>query len=270
MFCTSCGAQAHDSDLFCPGCGQKLKHAAAGAASGGAAYAAGDPFAPTTSYVTIEKPRRKNKGAGVIAALLIVVVLAMLVFAGSRGYLGDKLTGLSCAGCSAEDILPVGGSADPADDGADVQEIPAVSGSDASEETTTTTAEAATTTTTTATTTTTTTKPTTTTTTENAKKKEAEEIRKLLVAKTWTTEIEGYKATIKFKSDGTATITVKVLFMSKTIDAQYSVNDQCHAVILGEYNGSAYGISGTISKSSDTKLVVERDKNMGTVTLTEA
>ena len=285
MFCSSCGAQAHDGDLFCPECGKKLKHAAGGAASSGgssSAYAAnspaGDPFAPTTAYSKSEKkPRKVNKGAAVIAVLLMLVVLAMLIFAGMRGYFGDL------TGCFGDDSLPAAvdfvsgsdsssGSSDFAlpEDVEEADPTDADSTTASTAPTSSATATTMTTTTTTTTATTTTTKKPTTTTTVNAKKKEAEEIRKLLVSKIWTTEIEGYKATVKFKADGTATITVKVLFITQTIDAQYSVNDKCHAVILGEYGGNTYGISGTISKSSDTKLVVDRDNNMGKVTLTAA
>ena len=39
-------------------------------------------------------------------------------------------------------------------------------------------------------------------------------------------------------------------------------------LVFSDSHGSTYGISGNISKSSDTKLVVDRDKNMGKVTLT--
>jgi len=102
----------------------------------------------------------------------------------------------------------------------------------------------------------------------DAKKLEAEEIRALLVSRTWKTELEGYGATVKFNKDGTASITVKVLLFKKTIEAKYSVNDKCHAVIQADYEGQTLGISGQITRISDTKLVVERDKNMGKVTLT--
>lgn len=257
MFCTSCGAQAHDGDFFCPECGKKLKHSSgAGTAS---AQPAGNPFAQTTTiYNSYSKPeKKKNKGAVVIVILMIAVVLAMLFFAGSRGYFGNLTD--SCAGCSVEDIIPISGDAlSDSDVPADSEFITPGSGAN----------EAAITSTATATETTTTVTTTTTTTTVDAKKKEAEEIRKLLISKEWTTEIEGYKANIKFRADGTATITIKVLFITQTIDAQYSVNDKCHAVIMGEYGGNTYGISGEISKASNTKLVVERDKNMGKVTLT--
>lgn len=273
MFCTKCGAQAIDGDMFCPGCGAKLKHAAAAGAAGGygqtagqqAGYTAPQPQSWEPSgkvYESYSKPvkmpkKKKNApakkgraGVGIIAALLLLVAAAMLVFAGMRGYLGETVSGLfaSCGetGQQGEIALPV-------------------SGADA--EITTTSGTTTTTTTTTATTTTTTTRPTTTTTTVDAKKLEAEEIRSLLVSRTWETELEGYKATVKFKKDGTATITVKVFLFSKSIDAQYSVNDKCHAVIQAEYEGQMLGISGDISKVSDTKLVVDRDRNMGKVTL---
>ncbi len=261
MFCTHCGAQAQDTDMFCPGCGAKLKHSAAAATSAASAgTTAGNPFNEAYYQAGQSKPNKKKKanaGAGIIVILMFAVILAMLLFAASRGYLGDSLAGLF-SGCVAEDTVPVSGDTEPEPE-QDTDLLPLVSDGDAETETTT----AATTTTTT----TTTEKPTTTT-TVNVKKQQAEEIRKLLVAKEWTTELEGYKATIKFKNDGTATITIKVLFITQTIDAKYSVNDECHAVIIGEYNGSTYGISGNISKSSDTKLVVDRDKNMGKVTLT--
>ena len=104
----------------------------------------------------------------------------------------------------------------------------------------------------------------------NAKKQEAEEIRSLLVSRTWKTQLEGYNATVKFNKDGTAVITVKVFLFSKSIEAEYSVSDKCHAVIQAEYEGQLLGISGDISKISDTRLVVERDRNLGKVTLEAA
>lgn len=261
MFCTNCGAQAQDTDMFCPGCGARLKHSAAAAGSSAAGATVGNPFNEAyyqTGQSKPEKKKKANAGAGVIVVLMFAVILAMLLFAASRGYLGDSLAGLF-SGCFVEDTVPVNGETDTElEPEQDTDSLPVVSDGDA---------EAVTTTATTTTTTTTTEKPTTTT-TVNVKKQQAEEIRKLLVAKEWTTELEGYKATIKFKNDGTATISIKVLFMTQTINAQYSVNDECHAVIIGEYGGNTYGISGIISKSSDTKLIVDRDKNMGKVTLT--
>jgi len=271
MFCTSCGAKAQDGDMFCPECGAKLKHAAGAAASAGAPnYNAGNPFAQASAPA--EKKARKNKGAGLIVALLLVVALAMLFFAACRGYLGEEIAAMTCGGSDSQSGIPVSGEAEPDSSLSGDEIIPAVvspvdADEDAEVTTATTTATTTTTSTTTTTTTTTTTKPTTTTTTANAKKQEAEEIRKLLVSKTWTTELEGYNATIKFKKDGTATITVKVFLFSQSIDAQYSVNDDCHAVIMGEYGGNTYGISGIISKISNKELLVERDKNMGQVTL---
>jgi|GEM_PF-1568926 len=265
MFCTKCGARAMDNDRFCPQCGAQLKHAvqteAAGAnqaGSSGAQPSQEGKVYYTQGYTTvIEKPGAKKKeksrtkgfrGMGLIIALLIVVVLGMLGFIGCRGYLDGELP-ISCGGDETPVILDN------------------VSGSD---HTVSSTAETTTTTAATTTTTTTTTQKPTTTTTVDAKKQEAEEIRNLLISRKWKTELEGYTATVEFNADGTASITVKVLFISKTIDAKYSISDKCHAVIQAEYDGQLLGISGEISKVSNTKIVVERDKNMGTVTLTAA
>ncbi|MBE6759461.1 MAG: zinc ribbon domain-containing protein [Ruminococcaceae bacterium] len=294
MFCTKCGAKAIDGDMFCPECGARLKHASPAGAAGQTGRPTGPNGAPTgaaggfnnnegfrndfvppqpqtgwepsgkvyQSYsnpadipvIKVKKAKGKGrKGVAVISLLLLLVVAAMLVFAGMRGYLGETVSGWMT---SCKETIGMGDGDDAVSD-TDVG-ITTSSG-------TTTTA-----TTTTATTTTTTTRPTTTTTTVDAKKLEAEEIRNLLVSCAWETELEGYDATVKFKKDGTATITVKVFLFSKTIDAKYSVNDKCHAVIQAEYDGQLLGISGMISKVSDTKLVVERDKNMGKVTLTAA
>ncbi len=269
MFCTKCGAQALNGDMFCPECGAKLKHTAASGSDGStnqyAGYSAPQPQSWEPSgrvYESYSKPvktpknkadRKRNRSVGVIAALLLLVVAAMLIFAGMRGYLGENIGSLfaSCGknGEQVETMLPV-------------------SQTDADKETTETASTTETTVTTT--TTTTTTKPTTTTTTVDAKKLEAEEIRNLLVSRTWKTQLEGYDATVKFNKDGTATITVKIFLFNKSFDAKYSVNDKCHAVIQAEYEGQVLGISGDISKVSNTKLVVERDKNMGKVTLNAA
>lgn len=273
MFCTKCGAKAIDGDMFCPECGARLKHVAAAGAAGGHNNNEGfrNDYTPPQSqqswepsekvYESYSQPvetpkktaKKSKKMVGVISMLLLLVVAAMLVFAGMRGYLGETVSGWMT---SCMDTIGAGENDD------------AVSDTDA--EITTSSGTTTTATTTTATTTTTTTRPTTTTTTVDAKKLEAEEIRNLLVSCAWETELEGYDATVKFKKDGTATITVKVFLFSKTIDAKYSVNDKCHAVIQAEYDGQLLGISGMISKVSDTKLVVDRDKNMGKVTLTAA
>ena len=274
MFCTKCGAKAIDGDMFCPECGARLKHVAAAGAAGGHYNNEGfrndfTPPKPQTGWEPSEKvcesyskpvgkseksAKKGKKMVWVISVLLLLVVAAMLVFAGMRGYLGETVNGWMT---SCKDSVGMGEKDDVTSDSD--ADITTSSG-------TTTTA----TTTTATTTTTTTTRPTTTTTTVDAKKLEAEEIRNLLVSCAWETELEGYDATVKFKKDGTATITVKVFLFSKTIDAKYSVNDKCHAVIQAEYDGQLLGISGMISKVSDTKLVVDRDKNMGKVTLTAA
>lgn len=281
MFCTNCGTQAHDGDLFCPGCGSRLKHAAPTASAGQQHTYSSEPQSrPASQYAQpqsrpgnpfVQEEPKKNRAAaktkgsrsmGVIVAMLILVVTAMLLFVGARGYMGDDLSDMlsSCGSCSENEPS--------------VENEDSFFGADTASDTdadVTSAADVVTTTTTTATTTTTTTTaPTTTTTTVDPLKEEAEEIRELLVSRKWQTELEGYKATVTFKKNGTATITVKVLFISKSIDAKYSVNDKCHAVIQADYEGQTLGISGQISKVSDTKLVVERDKNMGKVTLTAA
>ena len=274
MFCSNCGAKAFEGDQFCPQCGSKLKYAAqqsaqtdttaqqaqyrpAEPASSSAANSqpyVGNPFAQKNERASGAK---KFRSLGTIIALLIVVVAAMLLFMGARGYVGDDMGDIlsSCGSCGEQtEPVEVGGA--PASE-SDI--LPVISDADI-----TTAVQPPTTTTTT------TTEAPTTTTTVDAKKLEAEEIRELLVSRKWETELEGYKATVTFKKDGTAAITVKILFISKTIEAKYSVNDKCHAVIQANYEGQTRGISGQISKVSDTKLVVDRDKNMGKVYLTAA
>ena len=288
MFCTNCGVQAHDGDMFCPGCGTRLKHASQANQQAGQQQYSNSSDRPAQGYTydpnpaprpagypgnpfAQEEPKKNKSGAkgrrsmGVIVAMLILVVLAMMLFVGARGYMGDDLSNMmsSCSGCSETAVPP---AADDDTDGDDESIFGNISAADI-----TSAADVATTTTTTATTTTTTTTvPTTTTTTVDALKQEAEEIREMLVSRKWQTELEGYKATVTFNKNGTAAITVKVLFISKTINAKYSVNDKCHAVIQADYEGQTLGISGQISKVSSTKLLVERDKNMGEVTLTAA
>ena len=281
MYCTGCGAKIESGERFCLQCGKQVT-VSGDAANSQSAYMPfkkkSEPNAPiviNNTYADITSKRQsadadKHKRAGKKGAAVVLVSLlaGLLLCGGTYLYLGgdNENNSLSaCAMCAdAEDVSVTL----PSDTDVQTQEI------------TTTTAQTETTTTTTTTTTIVTTKPTTTkpsttkptTTTQNAKKKEAERIRSLLVKNKWKTSIEGYDAEITFKENGKAVVTVKFklgfLSMSETVNATYSVDDKCHAVIKAKYNNMDLGVSGYVTAKSDKKLVLERDGNQGTLTLT--
>jgi len=242
--CKVCGAAAQQGERFCHCCGKEL---------------------PTAMSQKAKRENAKKRGVLIAAVLLAAMVLCGSAWLGLRG--ADSISGTACALCPSEQtaVQPSSPAVSSTDD--------AVQEEDTTESTTTTTA---TTTTTTATTTTTTKKTTaaTTTTTQNAKKAEAERIRKLLVSKKWKTTVEGYDANVEFKSNGTAVITVKIgvgfLSITEKVNAEYAIDDNCHAVIHAKYNNMNLGISGMISSSSNDKVVINRDANQGKVTLTAA
>lgn len=260
MFCTNCGAQALGTDRFCPNCGALLKnarHAPESAAARPAPTAAPVYDAASAVYGDKKQKQKKKMGAApkVIIVFILLTVLLLLGFAAQRGYFGD-LSAIRFGGCA-----PVSAS-----DGVSLVQNPSASdveGATASQATTSTQIP-----------TYHSTESPVTTTTVNQAAKDAAEIREMLVSRKWKTNLEGYDATITFRKDGTATITVKIgfLFITKeeSIEAEYSVSDRSHAVIVANYGGTDYGISGYMKKASDTELVVERDKNMGTVTLKAA
>lgn len=282
LFCEKCDARIGEHDAFCPVCGEPVPGRApqqnAQAAQpeqpeyreqaqyrapyqGENAYRPqSEPQAYEYTYENESAPSKpaKKRASGKAWGIVIVALLVGLLLCGGAYILLDGGSGArSCAACRPQEdstaVLP--------------QELSSGTDavvSEADEVTTTTTAEEVTTTQ----------KPTTTTTTENATKKEAERIRKLLVSKKWKTTLEGYEGTVTFKDDNTAQISVKIgigfLAITEKVDAQYVVDDNCHAVIVAQYKDMNLGISGMVSSSRDDKIVIDRDKNQGKITLTAA
>lgn len=232
MYCSECGAYAQREDVYCPKCGKLLKHRS-----------------EATESVSPERNDKKKYSAAplIITLLLLVAAGSIIAFVVARGYIENYL----------RELLPNGQTVSEAH--------VAASGADATTGTTATTDAIGTTTTSTT---------RTTATTENQKKREAEMIREMLLSAKWKTTIEGYEAIVTFQKGGAAVITVKVKIgfftVNKSIDAEYSVSDKCHAYIVGEYDGNSYGISGYIERVSDSELIIERDKNLGKVTLKKA
>ena len=253
-------------------------HAHAAAAAGSSAGSSRPASGRARSSAASRKHARRSGSwlRAAIMTLLLLVVGAIIVYIGLSGMgriAPDSADKLMLSAC--------GGGTEP--QGVIITSTDLVSSTDAvttaaTTADTLTTAQTAndvfattTVSATTASTTTTTARTTRTTAATSAKKAEAERIRGLLTAKTWTTTIDGYDATIKFSKDGTAKITVKVkeafFTVTEEVDATYVVTDDCKAVIEATYNGMELGISGAITAKSDTELVVERDGGKGTVVL---
>lgn len=85
---------------------------------------------------------------------------------------------------------------------------------------------------------------------------EAVRIRKLLVSKKWKSNIMGYDANLTFKNDGTAKISVKVLFVTQNVNGTYDIGDDCSVLIRFSYAGSKYRIIGTAHAVNDDKIVL--------------
>lgn len=298
MFCTKCGAQIQENEKFCPRCGNLVKHHdAESAVTKAARDAQYDPDAPLVINITQDKvdemmrrssqsannatsnskKSRNNQGAvWVLAALGVLLVLLVGVGILSNHYNATTPSEIvnAISGQLGNDADNEHGTAASESDAA--VEANASEPAASTEATTTTTATTTTATTTTVTTTTTTTATTTVRTSSQQEMlaKQAREIAQLLVNNKWKTTVSGYDAVITFKSDGTALIEVdvKVGFFTVTqkVNATYSLSSECFAVIKGEYNGMNLGISGTITKISNTELLLDRGCDLGTITLKAA
>ncbi len=273
MFCSKCGAETFDNENFCLRCGARLKRIENDDTQDG--YVNDQSYDRAYNDINIddysqsvsggENGQKTGRGiAKTILAVLVICIVALsiavvVISAGQSDVLGEGGLVSQAMGGQHNDATEPSGTP--------------IAATEPSEETTqTTTTEPTTTTTAEITTTTTTTTAATTKTTKNTQ--EADRIRGLLVKKKWSTTLEGYNADITFNKDGTATVTAKIkvlgMTIKKSVDAEYSVTDDCKVVLKAEYEGKDYGISGTISYVSDKELLVERSNNAGRITLKAA